>query len=116
MYNVVESGIQDILGLVFSVIQLYDKSIGVDAHTSSENDAEVKTREPVSAVLFESGPAMSRCACFAYTVSNGMPCTKHRECPASDRALPHLRWAASTVLSQSLSSNEVAAPVFQSLI
>lgn len=58
VYDVVKSGIQDILGLVFSVIPPYGMSIGVDALTSSENDAEVKTREPVSAVLFESGPAI----------------------------------------------------------
>lgn len=59
VYDVVKSGIQDVLGLAFSVIPLYGMSIGVDALTSSENEAEVRTREPVSAVLFESGPAIS---------------------------------------------------------
>lgn len=59
MYDVVKSGIQDLLGLVSSVIPRYGMSIGVDALTSSENDAEVRTREPVSVVLFDSGPAIS---------------------------------------------------------
>lgn len=58
MYDVVESGIQNILGLFLFVIPLYDMSIGVDALTNSENAAAVQTREPVSAVLFESGPAI----------------------------------------------------------
>lgn len=70
MYDVVKGGVKYVLGLVFSVISGYGMSIGIDALTSSENDAEVKTREPVSAVLLESGPAISQDVCFAYIVSN----------------------------------------------
>jgi hypothetical protein len=115
MYDVVEGSIQNIFGLVFSIIPLYDKSIGVNALTSSENDAEVKTREPVSAVLFESGPAISWKVDFVCELlAMGMPYANCRKCHASDRALARLLWVASTVLSQSLSSKKVAAPVFQS--
>lgn len=62
--------------------------MGLDAHTSSENDAEVKTREPVSAVLFESGPAILWKVASVYRVSNEMPYTNCRKFHASDRLLP----------------------------
>jgi len=98
MYDVVKGCIQNILGLVFSVIPLYDMSIGVDALTISENDAAVQTREPVSAVLFESGPAIfAENFALRIRLATEMPYTNCRNCHASDRALARLHWVASTV-------------------